>query len=117
MKKTTVSIFLAAILIFSQISPAFAAVRRVQSQPQLSIQSGIAYCYARYTSTNSDDNISLVLTLTQGSTVIESWSATGKESVSLSKKHPVAPGKTYTLTISTTVNGKAMPDASAKANI
>ena len=116
MKKAAVSIFLTLILIFLQITPTFAAVRRAQAQPSLNIKSGIAYCAGRYSSVNSDDSISLGLTLKHGSTVIESWSVTGKGSVALSKKHSVDTGKTYTLIISTTVNGKAMPDASVTAN-
>ena len=44
MKKAAVSIFLTLILIFLQITPTFAAVRRAQAQPSLNIKSGIAYC-------------------------------------------------------------------------
>ncbi len=63
-----------------------------------------------------NDKVSLVLTLKQGSTVVDTWTADGLGIVNISENCPVKSGKTYTLVLAVKINGKAMADKSVSAN-
>lgn len=116
MKKHCISCFMAMILVIALTVSAGAVQSRIISRPTLTIKNGIAYCSGTYDTGNQNDKISLVLTLKQGSTVIDSWSADGTCRVRISETSPVKSGKTYTLILDAKVNGKAVANNSVSAN-
>ena len=115
MKKHLFSFFLATLLILSLTVPAIAASRAASAHPSLTIRDGIAYCQGKFNSGTTSDKVSLVLTLKQGATVIDTWNADGLGMASISENCPVKGGKTYTLILTVKVNGKAMADKSVSA--
>lgn len=82
------------------------AVEPKSTTPNLSLTfSGTtAYCKAVITSSGQID---ATMTLKQGSTVIDSWSAAGRSPLRLTGEHTVTKGSTYTLEVSGTANGKS----------
>ena len=116
MKKHLFSFFLAVLLILSLTVPAIAASRAVSSYPTLTIKNGVAYCQGKCNTGTSNDKVSLVLTLMQGSTVVYTWTADWLGIVIISENCPVKSGKTYTLVLAVKINGKAMADKSVSAN-
>lgn len=116
MKKHFISFFLALLLIVSLTLPATAASRAVSSYPTLTIKNGIAYCQGKCNTGTSNDKVSLVLTLKQGSTVVDTWAADGLGIVNISETCPVKSGKTYTLVLVVKVNGKEVSNTSVSEN-
>ncbi len=112
MKKQSISFFLVVLLILSLTVPAIAAPRAVDAYPTLTIKNGIAYCRGRCDSGNPTDRISLVLTLKEGTSVIDTWTANGTEYVNISESSPIKSGKTYTLVLIVKVNGKEVSNNS-----
>lgn len=78
--------------------------------PTVSISNGVATCKSRLVFAGK--TIAATLTLTQGSTVIDSWSGTGTGYLILSGNANVSSGVTYTLTVSGTIDGVAFTPAS-----
>lgn len=87
----------------------------IVGRPTLKIDGTTAYCVGKYSSGNRNDAISITVTLKQGSKTIKSWSASGKGAVTISKICTVEAKKTYSLTLSATVNGKIKPDITVTA--
>lgn len=117
MKRRIVPLLMVVLLAMSIMAPVASAVttRMVSSKPTLTINGTTAYCGGRCSSGNADDEISITLTLKQGTQKIKSWSASGKGSVTISETCTVTPKQTYVLVLSATVNGKKMADASVTA--
>lgn len=116
MKKHSISFFLAVLLILLLAVPAIAASRAASPQPALTIKNGIAYCQGKCNTGTSTDKVSLVLTLKQGSAVVDTWTADGLGIVSISESCPVKSGKTYTLILTAEINGIPLKSRSVSEN-
>lgn len=116
MKKFCISFFMAGLLIGALLVTAVAVPSRIAARPALVIKNEIAYCSGSYDNGNSNDNISLTLTLKQGTTIIDSWNADGSCRVRISETCPVKSGKPYTLVLVVKVNGKEVSNTSVSGN-
>lgn len=116
MKKRTMSAVMAVMLILLVTVTTFAAERTISRRPGLTINGTTAICTGKCSSGNSSDKISITITLKFGTDTIKSWSASGTGSVVISKTCTVKTGKTYTLILSTKINGITQPSASITAN-
>ena len=106
---------LAALLIMSLSISAYADMRLARSMPRLTISGTTAYCSGEYRGTDNKADVALTLILKQGTTIIETWTATGKGSANISETERVALGKTYTLTLAVTVDGQKLSEQSVTA--
>lgn len=110
-----IAVSLSVLLTLTLVVSAFAAPRVKSGFPSLRIDNNTAYCMASYRCGDSSTDISLTLILKQGSTVVDSWNATGKSFVTLSKEKRITAGKHYTLTLSVKLNGVQLPEQSVTA--
>ncbi len=106
---------LVLILCFSGPVALASDIRGITYSPNLTIDGTTAYCEVRYRAGNNDTQISVTLTLKQGSTTIDSWSDSGKGFVIISETASVQKGKTYDLVMNATVNGKSQPEVTVSA--
>ena len=90
-------------------------LRGITAKPRISFNGTTAICTAACYGDHSDDVINATLTLYQGSTYVDSWSSSGVESVSVHGASKVKSGKSYTLTLTYSINGVAQPSVSATA--
>lgn len=102
--KRLISLASIVILVFMLCASVNAAgPRRSVSSLTLTFSGTTASCKAIITSSGQID---ATMTLKQGNTVIDSWSASGRSTVCLEGEHTVTKGVTYTLELSGTANGK-----------
>lgn len=107
---------LACLLMLCLLMPVCAMAletRAVSSKPTLSFNGTTAVCECTVRGSNGDE-IEVTMTLYQGSTLIAAWSDSGTRRVDMEKTKTVTKGKTYTLTVEATVNGKDIPETSVK---
>lgn len=103
---------LIAVLLLAMANTAQAAVLRVPTAtPELSFNDTTANAFVLCTASTSD-HISAKLTLYQGNTYIDSWSAAGTYRVPVSGECAVKSGKTYQLVLTWSINGVAQPSES-----
>lgn len=100
------------LLVMAITAPAASAVksRMISGNPTLRISGDTAYCEAIFRSGNRDNDISITLTLKFGTEVIDSWSASGKGSVTISESKTVSAKGNYTLILKATVSGIDQPE-------
>lgn len=113
MKKRTISLAILVMLVLSISAQAFQPYAS-STKPTLVFEGMTAMCSATCKGDDPSDDVEATLTLYQGSTVVDSWSASGKYRVNVSGDCAVKSGKTYTLTVSYSVNGVDMPGVSTK---
>lgn len=102
-----------AILLLVLALPAHAATPyALKAQPYLSFDGTTARCSVTFTGDDSTDEAYLSLTLYQGNTFVNSWSASGTDRVRISETCRVESGKTYRLVLTWFVNGKTKPSLS-----
>lgn len=89
-------------------------LRARANTPILTISDTEARCSVNYNGKRTD-SISVTLTLKQGSTTVASWNADGTQFVSISESCTVKPGKTYTLVMTSYINGVRQPSISVAA--
>ncbi|WP_312943121.1 hypothetical protein [Oscillibacter sp.] len=111
MKRRTFS-FAALLLLVLSISVQAVQLRAVGSRPTLSFSETTASCYVNCKGASTSDKVSATLTLYQGNTYVDSWSSSGTGSVFVSGQCAVKGGKSYTLTLSYSVNGTTKPSVS-----
>lgn len=99
-------------ILFAQTAQA-AEVRAAEGLPELSFNGTTAVCTAFCKGGTTKDTISATLTLYQGTTRIDSWSASGTGRVSFNEECKVEYGKTYRLELSYSINGTTQPSVSA----
>ena len=111
MKKRIMPLLMVLLLVMAITVPTASAVssRVISGRPTLRISGNTAYCEAIFRSGNRDNDISVTLTLKYGTDTVESWSASGKGSVTISESKTVLAKGTYTLIMEATVNGGDQP--------
>lgn len=107
MKKRTTAVILVVLLVLS-ISAYAIDARYASVYPSLAFNGTTATCRAIVEADNSTDTISASISLKQGSTVVKSWTASGKGTLDFSKTATVTKGSTYTLVVNATVAGVAL---------
>ena len=88
------------------------SVQSVKKNANLEFNGTSATCTTHIMADNSNDVISGTMKLAQGSATVASWPISAKGEVSLTKTAAVSSGKTYTLTVSYTINGISQPTMS-----
>lgn len=99
-------------ILFAQTAQA-AEMRLAAKSVDLSFNGTTAVCTAFCKGDSTKDTISATLTLYQGTTRIDSWSASGTGRVSFNEECKVEYGKTYRLELSCSINGTTQPSVSA----
>lgn len=90
--------------------PAFAlSPRVVQTSPRISFNGTMASCSVVVTGNQSKDNISIVMKLWNGGTCVKTWEAKATGYLYAKESAAVVSGKTYSLTVDVTIDGKALP--------
>ena len=95
---------IAVMLVFSCAVASAVTPYALRANPTLSFHGGEAECYVVCRGENASDRIEATLTLYQGSRVIDSWSKSGRESVTISETCDVESGVTYRLAVEWSVN-------------
>ena len=108
LKKRILSLALLLALVFT-ISAQAITVRYSPGCLSLSFKGTTAVCYLSAISSNSDDEIEVVMKLWQGDECIKTWKASSNGSLILEKTKTVDKGKTYGLSADVTINGKSYP--------
>lgn len=85
--------------------------RAVTVRPILSFDGTTANCEVSVTTYG---DIDIILSLWQGSTLVDSWSGSGFSIVSISESCTVTKGKTYKLTVSGTAAGQTVSGSTSK---
>jgi len=83
--------------------------------PSLTFNGTTASCSVVCTGDSKQDKIDVKLTLYQGSSRVTSWSASGTQRVRLAKEYTVKSGKSYTLTVTYSINGTEQTPVSVTA--
>lgn len=104
--------FVAILLLVFALSTYAASPYVLKVQPYLSFDGTTARCSVTFTGDDSSDEADLTLTLYQGNTYVDSWSASGTDRVRISETCKVESGKTYRLVLTWSVNGKTQPSVS-----
>lgn len=81
-----------------------AAVQSAQATPRLTFSNTIATCEVVVWGAGTID---ATMELWYGSTLVDSWSGSSNSRLTLTGTHRVVSGRTYTLTVSGTINGAA----------
>ena len=111
MKKRTIYLAILVLLVLSVSAQALQPYAS-STKPSLVFDGTTAVCSATCKGDNPSDAVEATLTLYQGSTFVDSWSASGKYRANVSGECDVQSGKTYTLTVEYSVNGEDMPSLS-----
>ena len=112
MKKRIMPLLMVLLLVMAFTVPTASAVssRVISGRPTLRISGNTAYCEAIFRSGNRDNDISVTLTLKYGTEAVDSWSASGKGSVTISESKTISESGSYTLILEATVNGVIQPE-------
>ncbi len=105
MLKRLISVFL-CIALLCPLSVYAAEPRYSVSQPTLTFSGTTASCIFSYVKYGK--YIEVTMELWYGNTLMDSWTAEGNHTVSLSETCSVVRGRTYTLKITGTVGGEAI---------
>lgn len=103
MKKRLISLLFVFVMVMSLT--ANAALQATRVVPTLTFSGTTANCEAIVT--DSGKVIDATMELWCGSTLVDSWSGTATSRLALTGTRSVVSGRTYTLTVSGTVNGVA----------
>ena len=94
----------AVMLVFSCVVASAATPYSLGTKPILSFNREVAECSVVCEGEKSTDRIEATLTLYQGSQVVDSWSDSGRGSVTISESCDVESGVTYRLAVAWSVN-------------
>lgn len=110
MKKRMLSMVLAAILLLTvsvfAVTPRYEAAKAI-----LTFSGTTAICRAAIITENSTDAVSVIMTLKQGSRVVDTWTVRGNGSMDIVRTAACASGLTYTLTVSAMIAGQSQPQS------
>ena len=116
MKRRVISLAALLLLLVSMsVNMAMAATEAVHGRPDLTINGTTANCYVKLTG-NSDDELSVTLTLWCGESIVDTWSDSGTGSVTIDEDCTVVRGNTYRLVMIYRINGVLQPQVSVSAN-
>ena len=108
MKKKKVLLLL-FVFAMAMTMTANAVAQAVQARCTLTFSGATATCRSTITGVGTID---ATMELWYGGTLIDSWSDTGSNRLTLTGSHSVVSGQTYTLTVNGTVDGIAFNEAS-----
>ena len=112
MKRRNIALVTLLVCILFTVSVQAIEPRVVRGTPSLVFNGTTAQYSALCSGGKSSDTVEATLTLYQGTTYIDSWSDSGKDSLSLSGSCEVQRGKTYKLVLVYSVNGVEKPSVS-----
>lgn len=112
MKRWIVPFLMVVLLAMAVMTPASSAVdsRVISGRPTLRINGDTAQCEGIFRSGNTDNKVSVTLTLKYGTEIIDSWKASGDGFVMISESKTILKKGTYSLILSATVNGDVQPE-------
>ena len=115
MKKRMFSLVLAVMAILCLT--AHAAQPRVSvNHPELTISGTTATCKVDYSAPKTTDTVKVTLALWCGDNIVDSWTETGKGTVSMKETCKVVKGNTYDLVMMPVVNGVAKSTVTVSAD-
>ena len=103
------SLLLAVVLVISMPLTAFAAVRNIDIEPELSFNGTTANCNLVVLGNNASEHIEVTMKLMNGYYCVASWQAEGYGYLQMQKTALVTKGCTYTLVIEITINDVFQP--------
>lgn len=114
MRKRILAVLMPVLLVCLLTAQAVCAadLRAAGGTPSLSFDGTTAICSVICQGNRTTDKIEATLTLYQGSTTVDSWSASGTRKVSFSGECAVRSGKTYRLELTCSINGVEKPSVS-----
>lgn len=80
--------------------------------PSLVFNGTTAECYVSVITDSSDDQVSVILKLSQGNTCIETWESSFSGTSVVGGEKTVKKGLSYTLSADITINGETRPTTS-----
>ena len=110
--KKRIFLLTALLLLALTVSAHAASLRLPSATPSLSFSGTTAKCSALCTADGTSDRVCATLTPYQGSTFVDSWSASGTYFVPVSGEHAAVSGKTYRLVLNWSINGVSQPSVS-----
>ena len=108
MMKRSVMFGLVALML---LTTAFAALYANSVRPSLSFSGNEAICKCTVVADDANAEISVEMTLYQGSSVVDSWSDSGTGFVRATGYATVDMGDYYTLEVEATINGRTYTDS------
>lgn len=109
MKKRNFILATLLVCILFTVSAQAIELRATGGTPSLVFNGTTAKCSAICGGGKSSDTVEATLTLYQGTTYIDSWNDSGKDSLNFSGSCKVERGKTYKLVLTYSVNGVEKP--------
>lgn len=104
--KKAAALTILLVFLLSSVTAYAAEPRAITVRPNLSFNGTTALC--EVTVSSYGKSIDLTLSLWQGESLIEQWTASGTSLVTISESCTVVKGKSYRLTVSGTVNGESV---------
>lgn len=110
MRKTIACVLAIVLIVTSLAVPAIAAEPRASTAaPSLSFDGTTAICAFRAVGDLLTDELEATISLYRGNTRIAYWTAEGDGYIFFSQTKTVTSGYTYTMKVSLTINGEALP--------
>ena len=108
--KRRVVVIIAMLVTLLTISAEAVGLRAIGGMPRLTFNGTTAHCVVVCNGDKNTDEVKATLTLYQGSTYVDSWSASGKGKAYISEDCAVKSGKSYVLklTLSSVCGGAIM---------
>ena len=113
--KRRVVVIIAMLVTLLTISAEAVGLRAIGGMPRLTFNGTTAHCVVVCNGDKNTDEVKATLTLYQGSTYVDSWSASGKGKAYISEDCAVKSGKSYVLKLTYSINGVSEPSVSATA--
>ena len=113
--KRRVVVIIAMLVTLLTISAEAVGLRAIGGMPRLTFNGTTAHCVVVCNGDKNTDEVKATLTLYQGSTYVDSWSASGKGKAYISEDCAVKSGKSYVLKLTYSINGVSEPSASVTA--
>ena len=112
--KKRLYMIMAAVILLASLSFGTEAATMVNVSPELSFSGSTANCSVR--ASKIGKTITLTMELWHGTTLVDSWSGSGTNSLTLSENHSgCVSGWTYTLKINGTIGGVAFSEITVTA--
>lgn len=103
--KRVIPMILALVMVLAVAAQASGPMKVPTARPSLTFSGTTATCAVRIRADNSTDAISVTMKLWKGNSCLQTWSARGTGTVTMSKTAAVTRGSTYKMTVDYTING------------